>query len=104
VSFARLYALRHDIRVTNTFGRVDALVAAGRLASSTRDDVTFAADQLLRWRLEHQSRQAAQGLPMDNAIDHRGFSHMQTVLLREAFEQVDIIQQKIAGEFLGGRG
>jgi predicted metal-dependent phosphoesterase TrpH len=103
VSFARLYALRHGIAATSTFERLAALAEGGLLARSTCEDVVFAAEHLLRLRLEHQAALAADGLPLDNAIDHRHLSHMQMLLLREAFSQIDVLQQKISSEFLGGQ-
>lgn len=103
VSFARLYALRHAIMATNTFDRIDAMVERGALAASTRDDLVFVHEHLLRVRLEHQAAQIASGLPPDNAIDHHSLTHIQSVLLREAFAQIDVIQQKVSLEFLGGQ-
>lgn len=103
VSFARLYALRHRLEATNTFDRIDAMVENDLLASSTRDDLTFVHEHLLRLRLEHQADQIAAGLPPDNLIDHHSLTHIQTVLLRAAFSQIDIIQQKVTLEFLGGQ-
>ncbi|MCU0290666.1 MAG: DUF294 nucleotidyltransferase-like domain-containing protein [Thermoanaerobaculaceae bacterium] len=103
VSFARLYALKHSIMLTNTFDRIDAMVDAGVLAHSTRDDLAFVHEHLLRVRIEHQAAQLAEGLPPDNVVDHHSLNHMQMVLLREAFGQVDIVQQKITTDFLGGQ-
>lgn len=103
VSFARLYALRHSIMATSTFDRIDGMADAGVLARSTRDDLAFVHEHLLRVRLEHQAARIASGLSADNAIDHHSLTHIQMVLLREAFSQIDIVQQRISVDFLGGQ-
>jgi predicted metal-dependent phosphoesterase TrpH len=102
VSFARLYALKHDIRATNTFDRIDALSRRGVLASSTQADLSFVHEHLLRLRLEHQLALLRDGRPVDNVISHAALSHIQAVLLREVFGQVDVIQQRVRLDFLGG--
>ena len=54
VSFARLYALRHQINQTHTLERIEAL-SERNLILSSRDEIIAAYDFLMQLRLQNQT-------------------------------------------------
>jgi PAS domain S-box-containing protein len=102
VNFARLYALRHEIDETHTLDRLDALAGQDVLLPSSREEITAAYDFLMRLRLRHQSAAIAAGQQPDNLVNHRKLRHMEEILLKQAFAQIDAVQKKISCDFLGG--
>ncbi len=56
VSFARLYALRHQINQTHTLERIEALTERNVILPSSRDEITAAYDFLMQLRLQNQLR------------------------------------------------
>ncbi len=102
VSFARLYALRHQIGRTHTVERIEALTANGVLQPTTRDEISAAYDFLMQLRLKQQTAAAETGRPLDNLIHPGKLSHMDHELLKQAFAQIAAIQKKISYDYLGG--
>ena len=56
VSFARLYALRHQINQTHTLERIEALTERNIILPSSRDEITAAYDFLMQLRLQTSAR------------------------------------------------
>jgi PAS domain S-box-containing protein len=102
VSFARLYALRHDLDETHTLDRLEALVERGHLAPSTCSEIAAAYDFLMRLRLKNQSGIIHVGGTPDNTVSRRRLNHLDQALLQQAFAQLRAVQQKISYEFLAG--
>ena len=55
VSFARLYALKHEIRATGTLDRLAALAAAGAMTESGQSEMATAYESLMHLRLRNQA-------------------------------------------------
>jgi signal-transduction protein with cAMP-binding, CBS, and nucleotidyltransferase domain len=101
VRFARLYALRHDIRSTGTAERLAALRDAGVLAPDLHEGIAatwwFLAG--LRLRLQEQAIRA-RGEPSD-AVDLRSLPPGDQAMLREAASTISLLQKRISFDFLG---
>jgi CBS domain-containing protein len=95
VSFARIYALRRGIRVTNTLDRLEALRDAEPAGRQSFEDAAEAYGLLLRLRLSSQL--AGRG----NIIDSSSLSHSDETLLREAVSRLSLVQKRINWDFLG---
>ncbi len=101
VRFARLYALRHDIRATGTIARLAALREAGVLKPAHFDEVTRAWWFLAGLRLRCQEEAIrARGEPSD-MLDTRGLAPGDEAMLRAAASQVSLLQKRISFDFLG---
>lgn len=102
VSFARLYALRHDVVETNTVERLNALAEEGAIQTSTRDEIIIAYDVLQRLRLRQQVAAIQAGQPAENYINYRRLGNIEETLLKQSFVQIEAVQKKISYDFLGG--
>jgi PAS domain S-box-containing protein len=102
VSFARLYALRHQINQTHTLERIEALAERNLILSSSRDEITAAYDFLMQLRLQNQLAALQAGRPPQNNIHPGKLGYIQQELLKQAFAQIAAVQKKVSYDFLGG--
>jgi len=102
VSFARLYALRHQINQTHTLERIEALTERNVILASSRDEITAAYDFLMQLRLQNQIVSIQSGRPPQNIIHPGKLGYIQQELLKQAFAQIAAVQKKISYDFLGG--
>jgi PAS domain S-box-containing protein len=102
VSFARLYALRHQVNQTHTLERIEALAERGVILPSSRDEISAAYDFLMQLRLGAQLAAIQSGRPLTNLIHPGKLGYIQQELLKQAFAQIAAVQKKISYDFLGG--
>lgn len=102
VSFARLYALRHQINPTHTLERINALCERNIILPASRDEIAAAYDFLMQLRLENQIKTIQAGHPPTNNIHPAKLGYIQQELLKQAFAQISAVQKKISYDFLGG--
>ena len=102
VSFARLYALRHQINQTHTLERIEALAERGVILPASRDEISAAYDFLMQLRLTNQLAALQAGRPANNLIHPSKLGYIQQELLKQAFAQIAAVQKKISYDFLGG--
>jgi CBS domain-containing protein len=102
VSFARLYALRHQIIQTHTIERIEALCERNLILPSSRDEITAAYDFLMQIRLQNQVAAIQAGQTPHNFIRPAKLGYIQQELLKQAFAQISAVQKKISYDFLGG--
>jgi PAS domain S-box-containing protein len=102
VSFARLYALRHQINQTHTLERIEALSDRNVILSSSRDEITAAYDFLMQLRLQNQLAAIHTGRPPQNIIHPGKLGYIQQEMLKQAFAQIAAVQKKVSYDFLGG--
>ena len=102
VSFARLYALRHQINQTHTLERIEALTERNIILPASRDEITAAYDFLMQLRLQTQLAAIQAGRSPQNTIHPGKLGHIQRELLKQAFAQIAAVQKKVSYDFLGG--
>jgi len=102
VSFARLYALRHQIDQTHTLERIEALTERNVILPSSRDEIIAAYDFLMQLRLQNQIAAIQAGRPPQNIIHPGKLGYIQQELLKQAFAQIAAVQKKVSYDFLGG--
>jgi CBS domain-containing protein len=102
VSFARLYALRHQVNQTRTTERIEALTERGVILPASRDEIVAAYDFLMELRLGAQLAAIQAGRPPQNVIHPGKLGHIQRELLKQAFAQIAAVQKKVSYDFLGG--
>jgi len=72
------------------------------LDSSVWDGVASAYDSLMHLRFQAQLAPMAEGRPLDNRIPLNKMEHLDEVMLKRAFVQIETLQKKIVYDFLGG--
>jgi PAS domain S-box-containing protein len=102
VSFARLYALRHQVNQTHTLERIEALTERNVILPSSRDEITTAYDFLMQLRVQNQLAAIQTGQPPQNIIYPGKLGYIQQELLKQAFAQIAAVQKKVSYDFLGG--
>lgn len=100
VSFARLYALKHTIRETNTIMQLDTIKSLGIILDSKHRDIVTSYETLMRLRLWNQALAIERNQQLDNWIDPGQLGHLEEVLLRECFKEIDDLQNLIQRDFL----
>jgi CBS domain-containing protein len=102
VSFARLYALRHQIDQTHTLKRIEALTERNVILPSSRDEIIASYDFLMQLRLQTQIAAVQSGRSPQNVIQPGKLGYIQQELLKQAFTQIAAVQKKVGYDFLGG--
>lgn len=102
VSFARLYALRHQVNQTHTLERIEALTERGVILPASRDEIITAYDFLMQLRLQNQVAAIQGGYAPTNLFHPGKLGYIQQELLKQALAQTAAVQKKISYDFLGG--
>ena len=85
VDFARLFALKHSIRETNTLDRLALLKERRHVAPDLVVEAVEAYEFLMQLRLVHQMAQINQGKEPDNHLNPASLSDLEKQTLKEAF-------------------
>ncbi len=99
VDFARLFALRHGLRQTNTVERLQTLAEGNHIPRELYTETIEAYEFQMQLRLVHQLRMMEAGLTPHNFIDPAELSELEKQTLKEAFAVVNRIQGYIKDEF-----
>ncbi len=102
VSFARIYALKHDIDQTNTHERLLGLRDRKIILESSYNEITNVYDFLMQMRLNNQSSAVDRNLEPGNMVTKSGLTHIETALLKNSLNQIADMQKKIIYDFMGG--
>jgi CBS domain-containing protein len=99
VDGARVFALRHAIRETNTQERLRAAAALGVLPADEADAWSESFALILLLRMRHHRRQAHQGLALDNHVDPNELNELDRRILKESFRQARKLQARLALDY-----
>ncbi len=100
--FARILALKHGIRETNTLGRFRVLISEEYLAEDLGQAACEAYELLMQLRLLHQLRQLEEGKVVDNYIDPAGLTDLERKMLKESFGVVERLHSVLESMFPSG--
>jgi len=89
VNFARILALKHSIRETNTLARLQVLAKEQILSEELWKEAVDAYEMQMQVRLVHQLNQMDAGEQPDNHIDPADLSELDRRMLRDAFEVIE---------------
>jgi len=104
VDFARLFALKHGIKETNTLDRLHLLGEGGHVPLDLIQDTCQAYEFLMQVRLVHQMGMINRGAEPDNHMDPARLSDLEKRTLKEAFGVISRIQAYIRDEFRLNQG
>ncbi|WP_028583434.1 DUF294 nucleotidyltransferase-like domain-containing protein [Desulfogranum mediterraneum] len=101
VNFARILALRHGIRETNTLARFSVLAKEGYLEEELLVKAQEACEIQMHLRLIHQLHQMEEGILPDSSLSPGELSEVEKKMLRDGFALVGrlkgLLQQLLAG-------
>lgn len=89
VNFARILALKHSIRETNTLARLHVLSQEKIISDELWKETVDAYEMQMQMRLVHQLNQIETGTEPDNHIAPADLTDLDRRLLRDAFELID---------------
>ncbi|XOF32597.1 MAG: DUF294 nucleotidyltransferase-like domain-containing protein [Candidatus Electrothrix sp. YB6] len=89
VNFARVLALRYNVRETNTLARLHVLAQENILHEELWAEAADAYEMQMLLRIIHQLHQLEAGLQPDNHISPDKLSGLEKQMLRDAFEVID---------------
>jgi len=96
---ARVYALAHRLRPTNTVERLRAAAESRVLAQGDCEAWIAAFNYLQHFRLRHQHAQIAQGQEPDNHLDPGRLNELDRRLLKETLRSARNLQQRLALDY-----
>lgn len=99
VDFARVLALKHGIKETNTLSRLKLLNEGGFIPQELYSDTSEAFEFLLQMRVVHQLAKVEQGEKPDNHIDPAKLSELERQTLKEAFGVIGRMQSYLKDMF-----
>ena len=99
VDFARLFALKHGIRESNTLGRLQLLAEGGHVSQELYTESVEAYEFLMQLRLIHQLQMLEENHTPDNYINPADLSDLEKQTLKESFEVVRRLQSYIKQEY-----
>jgi CBS domain-containing protein len=99
VNFARLLALQHGIKETNTLARLDALATNDLLRKGLYLETRDAYEFQMQLRLVHQLHLIEANQAPNNYIDPAELSYLEKQTLKEAFAVIGHIQEYAKAEF-----
>ncbi|TAE03612.1 MAG: CBS domain-containing protein [Bacteroidetes bacterium] len=101
VDFARIYALKHQVRKTNTGERLEELLEKGIIDEQEFRELAQAYYYLMNLRLKHQVLQLKNQHEPDNFLILDEISKIEQVTLKEVFKITEKFQTKISIDFTG---
>jgi PAS domain S-box-containing protein len=99
VGFARLYALKHEVRETNTSDRLHRLHELGVTNTVQHREMVQAYEFLMRLRLAHQAKAMTSDLVPDNDLDPRELTAIEQKMFKQILHQIVGMQAKISYDF-----
>ncbi len=99
VDFARLFALRHGVKETNTLDRLNLLREGGHLSRDLLAEAAGAYEFLMQLRLVVQMGQIKNGQEPNNQLDPGMLSDMEKRTLKDAFGVIGRLQSLVRDAF-----
>ncbi|MEW5774889.1 MAG: putative nucleotidyltransferase substrate binding domain-containing protein [Thermodesulfobacteriota bacterium] len=99
VDFARLFALRHGVKETNTLDRLRLLREGGHLSGDLLAEAAGAYEFLMQLRLVLQMGQIRRGQQPNNQLDPGTLSEMEKRTLKDAFGVIGRLQGLVRDAF-----
>jgi CBS domain-containing protein len=99
VNFARVKALKHGIKETNTLARLNVLHAEGHIPLNLWQAACEAYELQMQLRLVHQLHQLDNGIIPDNRITPASLTELEKQMLKEAFSVIERMQALLKTEF-----
>jgi signal-transduction protein with cAMP-binding, CBS, and nucleotidyltransferase domain len=101
VDFARLYSLKYKTIETNTFRRLEAIMDKGILTISAFKSSSFCYNYLMQARLKRQIDCFDSNIQIDNLVNPTHLTEIDVALLKNYFDVLEALRNKIRMDFKG---
>ena len=102
VDYARIYALQHRIKETNTFERLGQLLTQKKISEQEYSELETAYSYLMQQRFVAQVKTViAEDSEPDNYINPKQLSRIEQTMLKEIFKRIEKFQSKLSFDFIG---
>ena len=102
VDYARIYALQHKIKETNTFERLNQLLARRKISGQEHNELETAYSYLMQQRFVNQVKTAIdENTEPDNYVNPKHLSRIEQTMLKEIFKRIEKFQAKLSFDFTG---
>ena len=99
VNFARVKALKHGVKETNTLARLNVLHDEGHIPQNIWQAACEAYELQMQLRLVHQLHQLDNGIIPDNRINPANLTELEKQMLKESFSVIERLQGLLKTEF-----
>ncbi|MDD2386751.1 MAG: cache domain-containing protein [Bacteroidales bacterium] len=100
-NFARIYALKNNIREVSTIKRLAKLRDADVLTISSYDNITQAYKYLQMMRLKRQAVLIKKGINPDNLINTKHLSELDKTIIKKVLANINTMLSKLSFDFKG---
>lgn len=90
--FARILALKHGLKETNTLSRFEVLNREGHIDDDVYESTVESYELMMQLRLIHQLQQIEIGILPDNYINPEQLSNLERRTLKDAFRVIERLQ------------
>ena len=100
-TFARIYAMKHDVAAPGTLDRFAALRAAEALRDETYRELVYVFDYLWQLRFFNQIKANAALRENTDDLDITALTDLERDNLRSVLSRIPVFQSKLSYDFLG---
>ncbi|MBK7632074.1 MAG: PAS domain-containing protein [Ignavibacteriales bacterium] len=101
VDLARLYSLKHQIKISNTLKRLELIHKKNIISHSGYTNILQAYNFLLQLRFKHQALQISEHKIPDNNIDPQKQSDIDLIIIKKTVSIIEDFQNKVKLDFKG---
>lgn len=99
IGFARVLALKHGLKETNTIARLQALQGEGYIPVDLCNSAVMAYELQMHFRIIHQLEQIENNRQPDNFIEPENMTEMERTMLKDAFTVIEKLQSMLEKRF-----
>ena len=99
IEFVRIYAIRNELRESNTTMRLERLLLRGDIEKNDFDEISHAYNTLMEIRFRSQLEEILNNKLPDNYIMPQELKEYEKTLLSKILSEVSTYQSKLAFEF-----
>ncbi len=101
VDLARLYSLKHQIKISNTSKRLELIYEKNIISHSGYTNLLQAYNFLMQLRFKHQGLQISERKIPDNNIDPQKQSDIDLIIIKKTVSIIEDFQNKVKLDFKG---
>lgn len=98
--FCRIYALKHDIRETNTMVRLKSMLTLGEIDAKTFREMVYIFDHIWHLRFKNQIIEYTDLRKVNDILALNDLTYLEQQNLKNVLSRITLFHQKVARDFL----